>query len=100
MPGSVLARSPRRVLVALLPAVAVVAGVAALMRTGEATLGFDVIFGSFAVGVAVTLLGPVVRLADVASASTGTTLRSIGLSLAGATTLTYLVFGCVFGCPA
>ena len=83
------------------PALLLAAGVTATMLTPvDDAYAFDAIFGAFVGGLLVVGVSVVAWGAADLSTSRARAGLAMGGSLAGAAVLSYLVFGCVLGCPA
>ncbi|WP_157572835.1 hypothetical protein [Halogranum rubrum] len=91
---------PRRSsLVSFVPVVLLILLVSFFMNTSYyPNLGYQLIFGSFAVGVISVLLSPIPYILRENS-NLSTSLFFLGSSLTAGAVLLYPVFGCVFGCP-
>lgn len=86
--------------IAFVPAALLLVVVPVLMATDTAEpVGLFAIFAAFGVGVGSTALAVVVAVFGDAARNAANELLALGVSLAVAAVLLYLVFGCVFGCP-
>ncbi len=95
-------RRPRRVSLAVfLPVLFLFVLVPTLMSTGAyAVYGLYAIFVSFLGGLVATALSVSLIALRTRTDRTTTSLFVLGISLTLGAALLYLIFGCVFGCPA